>query len=214
MIVAGRAFFTTFFAPGRPPDASPRRRLVRYHPGVLIALNKPCGVLCQFTDRQGRPTLANYVPVPDVYPAGRLDTDSEGLLLLTDDGRLQRQITDPRHKWPKVYWVQVERIPRDAALDRLRRGVVLGDGLTRPAEATLIDPPVLWERTPPIRTRLNVPTAWLRLVIREGRNRQVRRMTAAVGHATLRLVRVAIGPHELAGLAPGEWREVDQARAG
>jgi 23S rRNA pseudouridine2457 synthase len=213
MIVAGRAFFSTFFAPGRQPDASPRRQ-VRYHPGVLIALNKPCGVLCQFTDREGRPTLANYVSVPDVYPAGRLDTDSEGLLLLTDDGRLQRQITDPRHKWPKVYWVQVERIPRDAALDRLRRGVVLGDGLTRPAEATLIDPPVLWERTPPIRTRLNVPTAWLRLVIREGRNRQVRRMTAAVGHATLRLVRVAIGPHELAGLAPGEWREVDQARAG
>lgn len=190
------------------------RGCLRYHPAVLIALNKPFGVLCQFTDREGRPTLADHVAVPGVYPAGRLDTDSEGLLLLTDDGRLQRRITDPRHLWPKVYWVQVERVPRDAALERLRRGVVLGDGLTRPAEASLLEPPDLWERVPPIRARLSVPTAWLRLVLREGRNRQVRRMTAAVGHATLRLVRVAIGPYELDGLAPGAWREVDQARAG
>jgi 23S rRNA pseudouridine2457 synthase len=181
---------------------------------VLLALNKPYGVLCQFTDREGRPTLADFVRVPGVYPAGRLDTDSEGLLLLTDDGRLQRHITDPRYKWSKIYWVQVERVPRESALERLRRGVVLGDGVTRPAAASLIDPPDLWERVPPIRTRLSVPTAWLRLVLREGRNRQVRRMTAAVGHPTVRLVRVAVGPHELDGLAPGTWREVDQARTG
>lgn len=181
---------------------------------MLIALNKPFGVVCQFTDRSGRPTLADCVDVSAVYPAGRLDTDSEGLLLLTDDGRLQRQITDPRHKWPKVYWVQVEHLPREVSLDRLRRGVVLGDGLTRPAHVSLIDPPDVWERHPPIRVRLNVPTAWIRLVIREGRNRQVRRMTAAVGHATLRLIRVAVGPYELEGLVPGAWREVDQRRAG
>lgn len=180
---------------------------------MLLALNKPYGVLCQFTDTAGRPTLADFVPARAVYPAGRLDADSEGLVLLTDDGRLQRRITDPRHKWPKTYWVQVERIPRAPSLDRLRRGVVLSDGLTRPAEADLIDPPPLWDRTPPIRERLNVPTAWLRLVIREGRNRQVRRMTAAIGHPTLRLVRVAIGPFRLDDLAPGAWRELDQALA-
>jgi len=175
---------------------------------MLIAFNKPYGVLCQFTDRSTPPrrTLAEFGLPPDVYAAGRLDHDSEGLLLLTDDGGLAHKLTDPRHKQPKTYWVQVEGEPSDAQLDALRRGVVLNDGPTRPAKAQRIDMPNLWPRDPPVRFRKTVPDAWLEIVISEGRNRQVRRMTAAVGLPTLRLVRVAIGPHRLDDLAPGAWR--------
>lgn len=175
---------------------------------MLIAFNKPYGVLCQFTDRSTppRPTLAGFGLPPDVYAAGRLDHDSEGLLLLTDDGALAHRLTDPRHKQPKTYWVQVEGEPGDAQLDALRRGVELNDGRTRPARARRIEPPALWPRDPPVRFRKSVPDAWLELELREGRNRQVRRMTAAVGLPTLRLVRVAIGPHRLDGLVPGAWR--------
>ena len=177
---------------------------------MLIALNKPFGVLCQFTDRgtPSRPTLADFGLPPGVYPAGRLDADSEGLLLLTDDGALAHRLTDPRHKQPKTYWVQVEGDPDEAQLDPLRSGVVLNDGPTRPAGVRRIPPPALWARDPPVRFRKTVPDAWLEVVPREGRNRQVRRMTAAVGLPTLRLVRVAIGPWALDGLAPGRWRKV------
>ena len=175
---------------------------------MLILFNKPYGVLCQFTDRAGRPTLADYVRQPGVYPAGRLDYDSEGLVLLTDDGALQARVAHPRHRLQKIYWAQVEGAPASAAVDRLRRGVTLADGLTRPAVAKLIpEPPGLWRREPPIRHRASIPTAWLEIGLHEGRNRQVRRMTAAVGHPTLRLIRVAVGPYRLAGLAPGQWRE-------
>jgi 23S rRNA pseudouridine2457 synthase len=179
---------------------------------VLIALNKPYLVHCKFTDDQEppRPTLAQLGLPPRVYAAGRLDHDSEGLLLLTDDGRLNQRLTDPRWKAGKTYFVQVEGTPSDDALAALRAGVVLNDGLTLPADARAIDPPAwLWPRTPPIRVRKTVPDAWIALTIREGRNRQVRRMTAAVGLPTLRLVRVSIGSYELDGLAPGAWREVD-----
>ncbi len=177
----------------------------------LILLNKPYGVLSQFTDRGAegaRATLSDHVAVPGVYPAGRLDRDSEGLLLLTDDGRLQARIADPRFKLPKTYWVQVEGAPDEAALDRLRRGVTLNDGPTRPAEVAAIDPPALWDRVPPVRFRKSVPDHWLSITIREGRNRQVRRMTAAVGLPTLRLVRWRIGEWNVEKLAPGAWREV------
>ena len=173
----------------------------------LILLNKPYLVLCQFTDSEGRPTLADYVPVPNVYPAGRLDHDSEGLVLLTDDGRLQSLIADPRHKLPKTYWAQVEGIPDAEALRRLREGVVLKDGVTRPARVAVMAEPDVWPRVPPIRERRAIPTTWLSLTISEGRNRQVRRMTAAVGHPTLRLIRWRVGPWTLEGLAPGAWRE-------
>lgn len=177
---------------------------------MLIALNKPYGVLCQFTDRSvpARPTLSGFGLPPDVYPAGRLDFDSEGLLLLTDEGPLAHRITDPRHKQVKTYWVQVEGEPTEAHLTALRDGVVLNDGATLPALARRIDPPALWPRDPPIRVRKTVPDAWLELGIGEGRNRQVRRMTAAVGLPTLRLVRVAVGRLALDGLASGSWREV------
>ena len=175
---------------------------------MLIAFNKPFNVLCQFTDRSAPPrrTLAEFGLPAGVYPAGRLDYDSEGLLLLTDDGALAHRLTDPRHKQPKTYWVQVEGAPDAEALRRLREGVALNDGPTLPAKARIIEAPALWPRDPPVRFRKSVPDAWLELTIREGRNRQVRRMTAAVGLPTLRLVRVAIGPHALAGLRPGEWR--------
>jgi 23S rRNA pseudouridine2457 synthase len=175
---------------------------------MLIAFNKPYGVLCQFTDRSQppRPTLAGFGLPPDVYAAGRLDHDSEGLLLLTDDGRLAHRLTDPRHKQAKTYWVQVEGVPDVDQLRALREGVELRDGRTRPARADAIEPPALWPRDPPVRFRKTVPDSWLALTLREGRNRQVRRMTAAVGLPTLRLVRVAIGTHALDGLAPGQWR--------
>ncbi|RKF18195.1 pseudouridine synthase [Altericroceibacterium spongiae] len=177
----------------------------------LILFNKPHGVLSQFTDRGSptkRATLSDYIAIPGVYPAGRLDRDSEGLLLLTDDGRLQARIADPRFKSPKTYWVQVEGIPEEEALERLRRGVMLKDGPTRPAQAERMESPDIWLRNPPVRFRKNVPDCWISVTLREGRNRQVRRMTAAVGHPTLRLVRWRIGDWTLADIAPGEWREI------
>ncbi len=174
----------------------------------ILLFNKPYGVICQFSRDGMHPTLADYIPVAEVYPAGRLDTDSEGLLLLTDDGKLQHRITDPLHKLPKTYWVQVEGVPDAAALARLRLGVKLADFTTQPAEARMMDEPAsLWARNPPIRTRKTIPASWLEITIREGKNRQVRRMTAAVGLPTLRLIRYRIGDWTLDGLAPGEWRE-------
>jgi len=174
---------------------------------VLIAFNKPFNVMCQFTDDTGRSTLADFIPVKHVYAAGRLDYDSEGLLLLTDDGALQHRLTEPRRRTRKTYLAQVERVPDDDALVRLRKGIALKDGITAPGEARLVsEPEWLWPRQPPIRHRLNVPTAWLELTITEGRNRQVRRMTAAVGHPTLRLIRIAVGDWSLDGLASGQWR--------
>jgi 23S rRNA pseudouridine2457 synthase len=178
---------------------------------MLILINKPFNVLSQFTDKEGRHTLAEYISEPKVRVAGRLDYDSEGLLLLTDDGNLQTRIAEPKHKLPKTYWVQVEGVPGTESLDILRRGVQLNDGRTRPAEVRHIPDPALWPRDPPIRFRKNIPTTWIEVILTEGRNRQVRRMTAAVGHPSLRLVRVAVGPYRLAGLAPGEWREADAA---
>ncbi|MBD3680076.1 MAG: pseudouridine synthase [Rhodobacteraceae bacterium] len=183
---------------------------------TLILFNKPFDVLSQFTDPANadspRRTLSEFIDVPGVYPAGRLDRDSEGLLLLTDDGRLQARIASPKHKMPKTYWVQVEGLPDDAALEALRRGVDLKDGRTRPAKVRRIEEPEgLWPRVPPVRFRKSVPDRWLELTIAEGRNRQVRRMTAAVGHPTLRLIRARIGDWSLDGLAPGEWRAAPPA---
>ena len=172
-----------------------------------ILLNKPYGVLCTFTDPEGRPTLADFVQVPKVYAAGRLDRDSEGLLVLTDDGALQHRISHPRHGKTKGYWVQVEGQPDPEALRRLAQGVVIKGRKTRPAKVRAIDAPELWARNPPVRFRKTVPTAWLELYIHEGMNRQVRRMTAAVGFPTLRLVRFQVGAYELGSLQPGEWRE-------
>ncbi len=177
----------------------------------LILFNKPFGVLSQFTDRGSptvRATLSDFIAVKGVYPAGRLDRDSEGLLLLCDDGRLQARIADPRFKLPKTYLVQVEGEPQHDQLDALRQGVVLKDGVTLPAEADRIDPPALWPRDPPIRVRKSVPDSWLEITLREGRNRQVRRMTAAVGLPTLRLVRRSIGEWTVDGIAPGEYRQI------
>jgi 23S rRNA pseudouridine2457 synthase len=175
----------------------------------LLLLNKPYGVLCQFTPEAGRASLAEFVAVPAVYPAGRLDADSEGLVLLTDDGRLQAAIADPRHKLAKSYWIQVEGVAEPAALRALEGGLTLRDGPTLPARARAMEPPQgLWERDPPVRFRRHIPTSWIELELHEGRNRQVRRMTAAVGLPTLRLVRHRIGHWNLEGLAPGEWREV------
>ena len=173
---------------------------------MLIRFHKPYGVLSQFTPEGRWQGLKNFIDLPGVYVAGRLDADSEGLLLLTDDGQQQAQIADPRFKMAKTYWVQVDGLPSEAALTALRQGVPLNDGITLPAQARAMDEPAhLWPRDPPIRVRQNLPTAWLELVIREGRNRQVRRMTAAVGLPTLRLIRAAIGPYSLDGLSPGSW---------
>ena len=171
----------------------------------IVLFNKPYNVLSQFTDTSSRSTLADYIPIKGVYPAGRLDRDSEGLVVLTDHGRLQHRISDPRHKLDKGYWVQVEGEPGEEALNRLRKGVLLKDGMTSPAEAEMIAVPEIWPRTPPIRFRANIPTTWLRLTIHEGRNRQVRRMTAAVGYPTLRLIRYRVGDWTLGELAPGEF---------
>jgi len=185
------------------PDTSPSR---------LLCFNKPYGVLSQFTPEGRWRGLKEYIDVPGVHAAGRLDADSEGLLLLTNDGPLQARIADPRFKMEKTYWVQVERLPDEAALQALRQGVQLNDGMTLPAQARRLEPPpVLWQRDPPIRVRQNIPDCWIELVIREGRNRQVRRMTAAIGHPTLRLVRAAIGPYTLDGLEPGQWKDVEPA---
>jgi len=190
----------TLRRPASAPAPAPKARLLRF--------NKPYGVLSQFTPEGRWRGLKDFIAEPGVYVAGRLDADSEGLLLLTNDGQLQARISDPRHKMEKTYWVQVEGVPDEAALAALQRGVPLNDGPTLPARVRRLDPPpALWERDPPIRTRQNIPDCWLELVIREGRNRQVRRMTAAVGHPTLRLVRAAIGPYRLDGLTPGCWAE-------
>ncbi|WP_432721901.1 pseudouridine synthase [Jeongeupia wiesaeckerbachi] len=175
----------------------------------LILLNKPYGVICQFSPSPPHQSLADYVRVPDVYPAGRLDTDSEGLLLLTDSGPLQARIADPKHKLPKTYWVQVDGAPCDADLEPLRHGVDLGDFVSKPAQVRVIaEPEGLWPRVPPVRFRANIPTTWLEVIIAEGKNRQVRRMTAKVGFPTLRLIRAAVGEYTLAGLAPGQWHEL------
>ena len=184
-------------------------------PPRLILFNKPYGVLSQFTPEGRWRGLKDFITLPGVHAAGRLDADSEGLLLLTGDGRLQARIADPRFKMEKTYWVQVEGVPGEAALQSLQRGVLLNDGVTLPARACLMpEPPELWLREPPVRVRPSIPTAWMALSIREGRNRQVRRMTAAVGFPTLRLVRAAVGPYALEGLAPGCWIEVDAGLAG
>lgn len=177
----------------------------------LILFNKPYEVLSQFTDRgteTKRETLSDYIDVPAVYPAGRLDRDSEGLMLLTDDGKLQARIADPRHKMSKTYLVQIEGIADDAGLNQLRKGVQLKDGLTRPAKVERIDEPALWPRVPPIRIRKTIPDSWLQITINEGKNRQVRRMTAAIGHPTLRLVRWAVGDWSVEGIEPGQWKSV------
>ena len=175
----------------------------------IILFNKPFGVICQFSRDGDRRTLKDFIPVESVYPAGRLDTDSEGLLVLTDDGVLQARISDPKHKLPKVYWAQVEGVPDHAALHALRQPIDLGDFVTRPAKALRIDEPAgLWPRDPPIRFRANIPTAWLEITVAEGRNRQIRRMTAKAGYPTLRLIRTQIGQWKLDGLAPGSWREI------
>lgn len=194
------------------PSESDRRASAAARPAMaaIVLFNKPFGVVCQFGAHTGRATLADYLSRPGFYPAGRLDADSEGLVVLTADGALQADITDPRHKQPKTYYVQVEGVPSDAAMDALRRGVALADGVTAPAQARQTDEPAwLWPRVPPIRVRREIPTSWLTLQLIEGRNRQVRRMTAAVGLPTLRLVRYAVGTWTLAGLSPGAWRDLE-----
>ncbi len=177
---------------------------------MLLLFNKPYGVLTQFTASDGRSTLADYIPLKNVYAAGRLDRDSEGLLLLTDDGKLQHRLTDPKAKTWKSYWVQVEGVPSDKAIEQLKQGVELKEGRSLPARVKPIDEPTIWPRNPPIRYRASIPTRWLELQIREGRNRQIRRMTAAVGYPTLRLIRTSIGQWRLGRLQPGEWRRTER----
>lgn len=174
----------------------------------LVLFNKPYGVLTQFTDKDNRATLADFIPIKNVYPAGRLDKDSEGLVVLTDDGQLQHQISNPEHKFEKTYWVQVEGKPTEAAMNRLALGVQLKDGITKTAKAKIISPPAVWERDPPIRHRENVPTTWLEIKVSEGRNRMIRRMTAAVGFPTLRLVRYQIGEWTIEDLKPGDYKVI------
>jgi 23S rRNA pseudouridine2457 synthase len=176
----------------------------------IVLFNKPFNTLCQFTGEPGDSLLADFIDIKGVYAAGRLDKDSEGLLVLTNDGKLQHKITDPKHKKEKTYWVQVENIPNEPSLEQLRQGVLLKDGMTRPAKVKIIEPPPVWERIPPIRERKSIPTCWLELTIREGKNRQVRRMTAAIGHPTLRLIRCRIGHWELGDLQPGEYRILEK----
>jgi 23S rRNA pseudouridine2457 synthase len=193
----------------------PPFQVARSGRGRVVLFNKPYGVVTQFREHATRPTLARFIPIPGVYPAGRLDWDSEGLLVLTDDGGLQQRISDPAGKLPKRYLVQVEGIPDDAALEHVRTGVALNDGITRPAQVERTEQPAwLWPRDPPIRARREIPTAWLALTLHEGRNRQVRRMTAAVGHPTLRLVRWCVGPWSVEGIAPGTYVSRDASQAG
>ncbi|MCW8334327.1 rRNA large subunit pseudouridine synthase E [Vibrio paucivorans] len=190
----------------RKSKAEPKR--VSAEERKVIVFNKPFDTLSQFTDGEGRQTLADYIPVKDVYAAGRLDRDSEGLMVLTNDGILQARLTQPKSKSPKTYWVQVDGAPQEADLEKLRKGVELKDGMTLPAKVEKMDEPDIWPRTPPVRFRANIPTTWLAITIIEGRNRQVRRMTAHIGFPTLRLVRYSMGDITLADLQPGEWKEI------
>lgn len=175
---------------------------------MLILFNKPFNVLCQFTDKEGRKTLSDFIKIKNIYAAGRLDFDSEGLVLLTDDGKLQQKISNPQNKVPKTYWVQVEGIPSESDLNKLRKGVLLKDGMTKPAKAKIIDEPNVWDRIPAIRQRKNIPTSWIELTIKEGRNRQVRRMSAAIGYPTLRLIRYSVGEWNIDGVINGSYKKI------